>query len=149
MTSFKQITQARWFPTLTKPILSGLLASGIIYGLHALGITSVLPWEVNNAVTPLVGFLVTAVAQRPGQVPAPTPSDSPSPEPTPSPAPRSLGQSVAQMLLDDVTQAIDADPAFRQQVLAKTLELVANPLRPTAPAPEVVVTTGNEAIHTN
>lgn len=129
--TLKRITHARWFPVVTKPLLSGLLASAIVYGLRALGVTSVVPWEVNNAITPIVGLVVAAIAQQP------TPGG-------PQPPGPSLGSQVAQLLLDDVKQAIDADPALfkgllKQLVFGQTSSNRApapHPLEPTSASPK-------------
>src|SRR2546421_724192 len=111
MNLLKKLITARWFPTVTKPLVSGLVASGIIYGLHAFGITSVVPLEVNNAVTPLVGFLVAAIVQKAGgtptvgtvQVQVTTAMHTVDYKPG-----ATLGQTIAQTLLSDVAQEIDS-----------------------------------------
>lgn len=111
-----QLTQSRWFPTVTKPILSGLIAMGVVYGLRALGVTSVLPWEVNNAATPLVGLLVAAIAQKPLPADPAGPPDNGMPEPT-----GSIGSQMAQMVMDDLAQAIDSNPQLLKGVAVAML----------------------------
>lgn len=140
MNSLKKLVNARWFPTVSKPLLSGLAASGIVYGLHALGITNgVVPSGVNTALEPLIGFLTTAIVQnQSGAAPA-------------APTGPSLGSQVAQMLLGDITQAIDADPSVKQALIGTVLERVLHPVQtpsiPLAgPAAQEVITTGNEAV---
>lgn len=114
--NLSQILQARWFPQVSTHLLVGLAASGVIYGLRALGITNVVPAEVNAALTPLIGFLVAAIVHRAG-----TPGAA---APVPS---KTIGSQVSQMLLDEVAQVIDQNPELTHELAAKALQQVLNP----------------------
>lgn len=100
--NLKKITQSRWFPNSATHLLAGLAAMGIVYGLRAVGVTAVVPWEVNNAITPIVGYLVSAIVRQPVNV-------QPDPEPAEPPT-GTVGEQVAQMLLGDVKDTIDSNP---------------------------------------
>jgi hypothetical protein len=142
MNSVKQLVTARWFPTVTKPLLSALLAMGVVYGLHALGITSFTTWEVNNAVTPFVGFLVAAIVQQENK-----PTPAPTPGPPPAPSGPSVGSQIAGMLVDSIGQAIDTNPSLVHDLATKALEQAAHPAQTVLVIPQDTVTTGNEVSH--
>lgn len=155
MTALKKLIQARWFPTLTKPIVTGIAASAAIVGLRALGITDVIPEEVNQAVAPLVGFLAAAIAQKAGTTPAATvqvQATVATHTATYKPG-ETLGQTVAQVFTDSIAQEIDADPSLLQGVAAQALERVLHPVQQipgvAAATVQEVVSTGNEATHTS
>jgi hypothetical protein len=124
----QKLTTARWFPTVTKPLLLGALGSGITYALqHVFGV-HVLPSAVEAAAAPLVGFLLAAIAQKrtPDSVP---PADT-APVPTP---PATVGQAVAEQLLAKLAHEIDSDPQLLSELAAKGLERVLNAAQIPAP----------------
>jgi hypothetical protein len=149
MNALKTLVKARWFPTVTKPILSGLAASGIVYLLHAVGITSFTNWEVNSAVAPLVGFLIAAIVQREGGTPTPVGTVQAqvtvATHTTTYKPGETLGKTIAQTFLDDIAQEIDANPELLQTVAAQAFQRVMNPQQATvvAAASHEIVTTGN------
>lgn len=106
--TLSQITQARWFPTVSKPLLTGLLASGVVFGLHAVGVTSFTSNEANAAITPLVGFLVAAVSAKP------QPSQ-----------PASGGADGADILKAQLIQAFADNPDLMKELLGKVAQQVA------------------------
>lgn len=119
MQALKKLTTSRWFPTLSKPILAGALGSGVVFGLHALGITSFTSNEVNAAAAPLVGFLITAITTR-------------------SQAPVSEGQGVVAptldvihtivpLLLPNLEQLVRDDPNILLKLLADAQKTVVSP----------------------
>jgi hypothetical protein len=63
-----QTNWKRWLPT-SAPLISGALASAVVFGLRKLGIV-VLPQEANEAVATFVGFITAAIVHKPsaGQV---------------------------------------------------------------------------------
>ena len=117
-----QLTQARWFPSVSKPLLTGLLASGVVFGLHAFGVTSFTSNEANAAIAPLVGFLVTAIAAKPKNAPDQPQPDGPS-----------LGDQLVDLLKTDIAQAIDADPSLFKGMLAQALEQALHPAQEVKP----------------
>lgn len=139
MTSLKQylksLVTARWFPTVSKPVVSGLFASGIVYGLHAAGITDFTSWEVNNAVAPLVGFLIAAIVtkvEKPAvvgtvQVKTTVATHTASYEPN-----ATLGKTIASTFLEPIANEIDKDPALVNEIAGKALERVLNPAQAAA-----------------
>lgn len=130
MNSLKQLFNARYFPTFTKPLLTGLVTSGIVVALHALGIDNVIPAEVNAAAAPLVGFIAAAITQGPGsnpsvgtvQVQATAAIHTATYKPG-----ETLGKTIAGTFLDDVANVIDGDPALLQSLGAQALERVLHP----------------------
>lgn len=62
----QKVTSARWFPTASKPVLAGGVAAGIVYCLHVFGVITD-PTAIQEAVTPLVGLIVTAVVASPNR----------------------------------------------------------------------------------
>ena len=123
--NLSQLTQARWFPTVSKPLLSGLLASGVVFGLHALGVTHFTSNEANSAITPLAGFIVAAIVDKGKGDPEPETGDSPT-----------LGHDLAQVLLPDIEDAINANPGLLRGTLLQAL-LAAE--QTTAPPPTVAL----------
>lgn len=153
MNSLKKVVAARWFPTVTKPILAGALASGAAVGLHILGVTSVVPSQLNSITTAAAGLLVAAIVQKStkptvvahAQLQATTVTHV---DYKPG---ETLGHTIAQAFIDQLGQVIDNDPTLLNQLGAQALERVLHPAQPVvtpAPAQEVVAT-GNEASHTN
>lgn len=127
MSALQKLIAARWFPTVSKPILTGLLASGIVVVLRAVGVTEVVPSEVNAAVAPVVGFLIAAIVAKPKAGAQGS-----------KPAGPSLGSQVAKTLLDDVAQVIDENPALLKSLATEALGMV---LKAEAKAPDPVVVT--------
>lgn len=165
MTSLKKLITARWFPTVTKPILSGLFASGVVVALRAFGVTDVVPAEVNAAVAPVVGFLLAAIVQKTGkdmpvgtvQVQATVATHTAAYKPG-----KTLGGTIAEAFVSDIAREIDNDPTLLKGLAAKALERVLNPATPVsipheiadalavaAPAIQEVIATGNEAPQKN
>jgi hypothetical protein len=143
----KKILASRYFPTLTKPVLTGLIASGVVFGLHAFGITDFTSNEVNAAIAPLVGFAVAAVVSKPkGDGGGTQPPAELSPElhafgkayasayvQGQQSATPTLGKQVASLLLEDLTQVIDSNPQAIRTVASTALEaLLAQKSSPTA-----------------
>lgn len=127
--SLKSFVTARYFPTLTKPILVGAVGSGVVYALHAAFGINVLPGEAENAVAPLVGLLLAAVAQH-DTTGAPSASAGTahvtvvahtlSGEPT-------VGKSIATSLVSQIADALDANPQLVQSLAVQALEHTMNP----------------------
>lgn len=136
----KKLVTARWFPTFTKPIILGIVGSGIVASLSVVGV-HVLPDQAEAAAAPLVGFLLTAVAQK---------ADPPKPQAQSSP---SLGKTIADSFAPQIAKVIDANPALVQGVAAKALEsvlalppidlsVIATPVAPAVTTAQVPVVTG-------
>lgn len=117
----KQLTQARWFPTVSKPLLTGLIASGVVFGLHAVGITNFTSSEVNAAAAPLVGFLVAAMAQKP------TPDAKPEQQPD-------FIHTIVPILVPNAEQLLRDHPELLQELLNDAIKVSApKPPPPTTP----------------
>lgn len=123
MAPLKQLINSRWFPTMSRPIIAGAIAAGITYALHALGVTSVIPTQINAVATAAAGLLVTAIVAKP---PAPDPSPEPAPGPTPSPDP--LGKALGDIIASAVAQEVQANPDLVREFALKLLESAANPI---------------------
>lgn len=124
--SFKAVVTARWFPTFTKPILLGLVGSGVVAGMHFLGI-NVLPGQAEAAAAPLVGFLLTTIAQKAatdsasaGTAHVTLVAHALSGEPT-------VGKTIATSLVSQIAEALDANPTLVQSLAVQALENVMNP----------------------
>lgn len=108
MSLLKKIVSSRYFPTASKPVLTGVLAAGVTYGLHALGLYTV-PADVQAAITPVVGLLAAAVTTK-----APS---------TPGKSQPSVGSLIAGTLVDDLAGVIDQNPdlvrSFTQSVIER------------------------------
>lgn len=100
----KKVTQSRYFPTLSVPLLAGLVGSGIVVILHLVGATSVVPSDVNNAVAPLVGFIITAITAKPqaGDMPGPTPAVKQ----------KTVGSQIGELVSMQVHSAVDQNPTL-------------------------------------
>lgn len=135
MQALKKLTTSRWFPTLSKPILAGALGSGVVFGLHALGITSFTSNEVNAAAAPLVGFLITAITTR-SQAPASEGQGVVTPEPQPvdergrlipAPSAPDVIHTIVPLLLPNLEQLVRDDPNILLKLLADAQKTVVSP----------------------
>lgn len=114
--SLTQITQARWFPTVSRPLVAGVLTSGLVYGLHALGITSFEPNQLNAVTTPLAGFLVTAIVDYPERHSA-----------KPGKAQPSLTKQMESLAVQVAHEELDSDPALVKELANRALQGVLAP----------------------
>lgn len=112
----------RWMPTGTPALIAGLVASGVSFGLHALGVTPG-PNVVSEAVTPLVGFLVASIVQKPNMVEVE--SEAKAVEES------TLGKLIGQ----SIEKRIDTIPQAEQDIVKAAISVLNAPI---ADAPPVV-----------
>ncbi len=136
--SFKQILDSRWFPTISKPIIAGALAAGISYVLQHFAGVHVVPGQIQGALNPLIGLLVTAIVSQKGDPVSPI-THEPEPEPV-------TGGTMGEILSRVVQQKLDSDPVFIDKMLFASLPLLEHPLVPVAPEPSPKPAVGHASV---
>lgn len=114
-----QLNWKRWLPT-SAPLISGALASAVVLGLRKLGIV-VLPQEINDAVTPIFGFLVAAIVHKPTPV---------------ADLAHAEEATLGSILAREFQGRLDSNPDLIQQVMNTVLPSLTNPLVVKVPAPD-------------
>lgn len=92
----KKLAASKYFPTVSKPVVLGVLASGVTYGLRLVHVYTV-PSEVQEAITPIVGLLTASILSSPNGG-------------SPAPSGPSVGSQIASSLVDDLASVIDSNP---------------------------------------
>lgn len=116
MSLLKKIVSSRYFPTVSKPVLSGALTTGAIVAAHALGI-NVVPAQLQLELAPLAGLLATAIVTKA------TPSNPDLIGNSVKESGPSVGSMIAGTLVDDLAGVIDQNPdlvrSFTQSVIER------------------------------
>lgn len=116
MSLLKKLVSSRYFPTVSKPVLSGALTTGAIVLAHALGI-NVVPSQLQLELAPLAGLLATAIVTKA------TPSNPDLIGSSVKESGSSVGTTIASFLKDDIAGVIDSNPdllqSFTQSIIAR------------------------------
>lgn len=119
----KSTNWRRWLPS-NPALISGALTSAVMIAATRLGL-HIVPGQLQEALTPLVSFVVASIVHR--TAPSPTPAPVPQADP---PAPSS---ALASILAQAIEARLATDPALEAQLVSTALSLAANP----QPAPHL------------